>query len=397
MAVKKYFVILGKWPALSAAELYQLEAVQPGTSELGQDFIVFEQSSIDVASLPSQCGGVVKSGEIIFPHKPKVKELQSFLTDQMKIEDKVYLGFSFYPASAKKQKRKELFALGIELKRYLKQRGFKVRLVESREGNLSSVIVAKNKLSSKNGVEFVYLQLDKKVYVGRTLAVQPFTKLSQRDYGRPSRDDKSGMLPPKLAQIMINLAGIDRSGKLLDPFCGSGTVLQEALLLGWRQVAGADREQRATSATQKNLTWLKGKFQLDNFSVKVVTADVRELIDHFPVEYFNAIVTEPFLGPPQMVPAKAKQVQKQLFALYLSAYKVFYHLLKKGGRVVMVWPVIFGSYLPLQDRVAALGFLKVEPLPPAWQNIYHLNKRGNLEYGRVGQKVKRELTIWQKS
>ena len=63
----------------------------------------------------------------------------------------------------------------------------------------------------------------------------------------------------------------------------------------------------------------------------------------------------------------------------------------------MVWPVIFGSYLPLQDRVAALGFTKVEPLPSAWQYIYHLNKRGNLEYGRVGQKVKRELTIWQKS
>ncbi len=393
----KYFVVLGKWPALSAAELYQLGAVQPGRSEAGQDFIVFEQGSVDINLLPSQCGGIVKSGEIIFSSRPQARELQSFLTEQMKIEEKVYLGFSFYPASTKKQKKKELFALGIELKRYLKQQGFKVRLVESREGNLSSVIVEKNKLTSRNGVEFVYLQLDKKVYVGRTLAVQPFAELGRRDYGRPARDDKSGMLPPKLAQIMVNLAGADRSGKLLDPFCGSGTVLQEALLLGWRQVAGADKEKQATSATKKNLTWLKGHFQLDDFSVKVVTADVRELVDHFPAEYFSAIVTEPFLGPPQIVRAEVKQIQKQLFALYLSAYKAFHQLLKAGGRVVMVWPVIFGSYLPLQDRVSALGFTKVEPLPPAWQNIYHLNKRGNLEYGRVGQKVKRELTIWQKS
>jgi len=397
MVAKKYFAILGKWPALSAAELYQLGAVQPGRSEVGQDFIVFEQGSIDINLLPSQCGGIVKSGEIIFSQRPQVKELQSFLTEQMKVEEKVYLGFSFYPAGAKKQKKKELFALGIELKRYLKQQGFKVRLVESREGNLSSVIVEKNKLTSKNGVEFIYLQLDKKVYVGRTLAVQPFAELGRRDYGRPLRDDKSGMLPPKLAQIMVNLAGADRSGKLLDPFCGSGTVLQEALLLGWRQVVGADKEKQATSATQKNLTWLKGKFQLDDFSVKVVTADVRELVDHFPAEYFSAVVTEPFLGPPQIARLEVKQIQKQLFALYLSAYKVFHQLLKAGGRVVMVWPVIFGSYLPLQDRVSALGFTKVEPLPPAWQNIYHLNKRGNLEYGRVGQKVKRELTIWQKS
>ncbi len=397
MAAKKYFVILGKWPALSAAELYQLGVVQSGRSEAGQDFIVFEQDSIDVSLLPSQCGGIIKSGEIIFSSRPQVKELQSFLTERMKIEDKVYLGFSFYPASAKKQKKKELFALGIELKRYLRQQGFKVRLVESREGNLSSVIVAKNKLTSKNGVEFVYLQLDKQIYVGRTLAVQPFADLSRRDYGRPARDNKSGMLPPKLAQIMVNLAGADRSGKLLDPFCGSGTVLQEALLLGWRQVVGADKERRAASATKKNLTWLKGKFQLDDFSVKVVTADIRELVNHLPAEYFSAIVTEPFLGPPRIARSDVKQIQKQLFTLYLSAYQVFYHLLKAGGKVVMVWPVIFGSYLPLQDRVAALGFTKVEPLPSAWQYIYHLNKRGNLEYGRVGQKVKRELTIWQKS
>ena len=60
-----------------------------------------------------------------------------------------------------------------------------------------------------------------KGFLGQTLVVQPFKVLSKRDFGRPARDDHSGMLPPKLAQIMINLArrNDDISTKtILDPF-----------------------------------------------------------------------------------------------------------------------------------------------------------------------------------
>jgi hypothetical protein len=38
------------------------------------------------------------------------------------------------------------------------------------------------------------------------MALQDFESYSKRDYGRPARDPRTGSLPPKLAQILINLA-----------------------------------------------------------------------------------------------------------------------------------------------------------------------------------------------
>ncbi len=397
MSIKKSFAIFGSWPALSAAELYHLNIISPSNSEVGQDFAVFE-SEINTTNLPLQCGGVVKSGEIIFDHRPTSQELASFLLDNMKMTDKIYLGFSSYPNTnkTKKQRKKELFSLGIELKRRLKEQGFKVRLVESRDANLSSVIVEKNKLTSQNGVEFVYLQIDQKTYVGRTLSVQPFNQLSQRDYGRPARDDKSGMLPPKLAQIMINLNGPDKSGVLLDPFCGSGTILQEALLLGWQKVVGTDKSDKAISDTKHNINWLIKTFDIDGVEIKIIKTDVRSLSNIFKPNYFSAVATEPFLGSPRLTRNQAATAKQQLFSLYLSAYKALGEVVKSGGKVVMVWPVIFGGYLPLAPKITKMGFRLVKPIPSSWEKIYNLNKRGNLEYGRVGQKIKREITIWQK-
>lgn len=70
-----------------------------------------------------------------------------------------------------------------------------------------------------------------------------------RDYGRPARDARVGMLPPKLAQIMLNLSVKDeKSGTVLDPFCGTGVLLQEAALAGFDFI-GSDIEPRMVEMT----------------------------------------------------------------------------------------------------------------------------------------------------
>ena len=76
--------------------------------------------------------------------------------------------------------------------------------------------------------------------------VQNISAYAMRDQKRPKRDAFVGMLPPKLAQIMINLALGDQEPKdklLLDPFCGTGVLLQEALLMGLK-VYGTDLSQK---------------------------------------------------------------------------------------------------------------------------------------------------------
>lgn len=66
--------------------------------------------------------------------------------------------------------------------------------------------------------------------------------------------------PPKVAQMMINLAGPDRHKILLDPFCGSGTILQEAALLNFQKIYGSDQNSQAVKDSQVNLDWLRKNF-----------------------------------------------------------------------------------------------------------------------------------------
>ena len=122
-----------------------------------------------------------------------------------------------------------------------------------RSPTLSSVVVEQNKLTTAQGAEIVIVQFDKKLFLGKTIAVQPFKELSFRDYGRPARDDYSGMLPPKLAQIMLNLSGAKPADTILDPFCGSGTILTEAMLMGYQDLVGSDVSSKAIEDTGKNI------------------------------------------------------------------------------------------------------------------------------------------------
>jgi 2-polyprenyl-3-methyl-5-hydroxy-6-metoxy-1,4-benzoquinol methylase len=100
--------------------------------------------------------------------------------------------------------------------------------------------------------------------------VQDIEAYGARDQARPARDARVGMLPPKLAQTIINLAAgrpetrmdkhwdsADGLGRfmVLDPFCGTGVILQEALLMGY-SVYGSDIEPRMAEYTKKNLQWL---------------------------------------------------------------------------------------------------------------------------------------------
>lgn len=62
--------------------------------------------------------------------------------------------------------------------------------------------------------------------------------------------DRPGALRPTLAAAMISLAGRP-SGVLLDPCCGSGTILAEAAAAGWT-ARGIDLDPEAAEAARKN-------------------------------------------------------------------------------------------------------------------------------------------------
>ena len=112
--------------------------------------------------------------------------------------------------------------------------------------------------------------IDGAVFV--TKAIQPIESLGERDFGRPYRDAKSGMLPPKLAMMMINLAGQSLGATILDPFCGSGTILMEAATIGYTNLMGSDISPKAIDDTRQNFAWQGG-----SLPKKLFVADARKI------------------------------------------------------------------------------------------------------------------------
>ena len=111
----------------------------------------------------------------------------------------------------------------------------------------------------------------------------------------------------------------------------------------------------------------------------------------------DTIVTEPYLGPIKIKNFKVKQVVRELSQLYIQAFKDFKKVLKKNGKVVIIFPVFQLKnkivYLYILDEIKKIGF-KIENLLP---KKIQTTERNSLIYSRPGQKVLREIFKFTKS
>ncbi|MFH1426241.1 MAG: methyltransferase domain-containing protein [Candidatus Kerfeldbacteria bacterium] len=331
-----YAFILGSHPDLSLAELNAVLPLPDGAPLTRSGTVAFYKTAdpLDADALMETLGGCIKIVEMagVFDEE----KLLDWLMNQVDRSTKFNYGFSLYPADRgikTKKHWKTLHKLGLQLKKSFKEQEISVRFVESREVILSSVIVRKERLL-KNGVDIVLLKDNDGMRFGKTLATQPFGEFSRRDYGRPERDARSGMLPPKVARMMVNIAQPKKDSVVLDPFCGSGTIPQEALLLGYANVIGNDISEKAVEDTRKNLEWMK----LPEIPLHVSPAEelvMKSVLDPYSVD---RIVFEGYLGPPSPKEEHILKIKKELAALYTNAFPVLFDLLKEDGRVVAALP-----------------------------------------------------------
>lgn len=424
----KFFLILGHNPDLSILEFFSYikkSRIQFETPLLAQNNILILETkkNIDLKKISSDLGGLVKSGRIIQEYADiddiKPQDLVNLIGDINQTK-KFYFGFSNYVS----KKSKNLHDLGLKIKNILKTKNLRSRWVTSKEPILSAVIVKKNQLISNFGREFVIIEEkdNKKIYLGLTVAVQEFEEYSYRDYGRPCRDMKVGLLPPKLAKIMINLAGVDKNAAILDPFCGSGTIVQEAILLGYQKIIGSDLNQEMVKAAAANLNWLLSQKNISplmpsyaprpqtSIPYQLFNYDVRKISNFIPKNSINAVITEPYLGPIINQPETANKLKKtlaELSSLYLNAFAEFKKILKKDAVIVMIWPAFIKNLsvknesdqnhfqcLNILDQVEKMGFKNI--LPESAANLAKLTNRGSIIYFRPGQKVAREIFKYKK-
>ncbi len=403
----KYFFALGNNPTLSIAELCSVFALENHPRESRQIlndniFIIEVEDKINISELIKKIGGTIKIGiinyELSTANYEKIKNKIAESLDIDAIKGKFKFGISYYGNN-----KFNIKPLAMEIKKYLREQNISCRWVTSREPTLSSVVVEQNKLTSK-GAEIVLIQNDSQILIGQTLAVQPFKELSYRDYGRPARDDRSGMLPPKLAQIMINLAlspspcqGEGRGEVIiLDPFCGSGTILTEAMLMGYNNLIGSDNSKKAIEDTQKNIAWTKSKFPISNFQFQSYNKSAVELSKFIKLNSVDAIITEPYLGP-QRGKVNIDKTIRELEILYSQALAEFKKVLKNDGRVVMVWPIFMKHGTQNMEHITPnlSGLRIINPIPENLRDdkIIKLTDRNTIIYGRESQKIWREIVI----
>jgi len=352
-------------------------------------------AALDPQRLIRRLGGTVKIGAELGQDFSDEKLLQTMAEELKTVEGKINFGISICGSTSAKVDMDLIETWGKKLKKLLKDEGRSVRYVFKKETALSSATVANNGLDAR-GREFLVYKNKNTFSLAKTTAVQPFEEFSQRDFGRPGRDDVSGMLPPKLAMMLINISGASPHEVLLDPFCGSGTILSEALLLGFDNLMGSDISERAVEDTKKNIAWIQGiRPDTSRGNISILQSGVADLHKQITSQ-IGAVVTEPFLGPPLKGYESRDEViknTKPLIELYLNAFREFKKILQPRGTIVFIiprfqvkgqWINISGALLP---ELKKLGFTP-EPLLPN-----NFQPEPYLLYHRANQRVGRE--IWK--
>ena len=383
-----YIAILGRQPALGIAELERLYQDVSWHSSMSA---TFNTDSFSIERL----GGTQKAGRVIL-EMPRgdwrtisMKIVQHYTKAWAGYDGKITIGLSAYNFDISPR---DVQKTGLILKSKMKNLGVSLRLVPNTDIALNTATSHHNKLGlSDNKVELLIVRNQNgKIIVAESTGSQNIRALAARDQGRPKRDAFVGMLPPKLAQIMINLSG-NPDGRILDPFCGTGVILQEAALLG-HDVYGTDLAEKMISFTQTNLEWLRDKYNL-SFGAELNDGDATSTTWKSPIA---AVVAETYLGQPFSAPpspSKLTEVRGNCNHIITQFLKNIGTQIEPGTPVciaVPAWKDTYGDFthLPLIQKVEDLGYSEVR---------FSTINNEQLLYYREDQVVARELLVLLKN
>lgn len=392
---------MGRQPEFGLAELeslYGAEHVRPiGNAAL----LDIPAEDINFKRL----GGTIKTARVLTSlpttaWEEVAKYLKETIPDHLEHvpEGKFTLGLSVYnlPVGIK-----VLTRTALEIKKLIRETGRPVRIVPNKELELNSAQVLHNNLTRRGAWELLLVKNGTETIIAQTLFVQDIEAYGARDQARPHRDARVGMLPPKLAQTLINLAAGPLEQKpeiaerrhrarILDPFCGTGVVLQEAMLMGY-SVIGTDIEPRMVDYSQRNLQWLVSK------NPSVETQAVLEVGDACNYQWpgFTAVASEIFLGRPLArlpVEAELKKIISDANTITKKFLKNLSGQMKTGQRAclaVPAWQIESGKFksLPVIDHLTDMGYNYVD---------FKTVRRDQLIYYRPDQTVARQLVILEK-
>lgn len=387
--------ILGKNWKLSLAELLSFMKTRGRKFrivDLSGSFIVADAGELLGSEIISDLGGTLKVGRVtaVIPAKSvedafikgrkdvqaEIKSLLSSnnVTDAIftKPSGKYVFGVSIYPENRRFLRSSRILQrfIGSYFKKELVLGGAKAKFMGTPRGRepaqLTNVEVLKKSLIEKSAEVLFCIGRDG-AFLSRTTAVHNPFEFQKRDVQRPVQR-RIFSIPPRVARIMVNLASCLPGRTLLDPFCGVGTILQEAMLAG-AQVVGIDKDRWCVEASAKNLEWLQREYSLGTVKCRVIVGDARGLTQEVGEGSIDCIATEPALGPAlRDIPTEsyAMRIISSLEPLYDDFLREAYKALKTRGKAVFVTPYIRtrrGAFqsLNIRQKAVSIGFRTALP------------------------------------
>lgn len=418
-----YIAILGRLPELSIAEL-ESRFGSNAVDWFSKTFIVSHTGTAtietDTVSI-EQLGGTTKAGRVVLdlPKSDWRRVSETIVKEYSKSwstsEGKITLGISAY--NFDKVSSREVQRIGILIKQNLKKHTVSLRVIPNTEPSLNTATSHHNKLGlSPNKIELLIVRGDSgRIIVAESTGAQNITALAARDQARPKRDAFVGMLPPKLALMMVNLAAGARqeslststTPRLLDAFCGTGVILQEAALLGY-DTYGTDLSDKMIDYTRGNLEWLQKTrhlaFKLTSHQGDAMTTKWQQPID--------LVVSETYLGQPfNTFPGydKIEQIRRNCSHILSDFLANLAPQIKSGTPVCIATPVWFEEdgrmigpppihtphYRPGNYELSEFSEILKDA---GYTQVTFKNVRPkDLIYYRSGQVVGRELIIMTKT
>lgn len=387
--------ILGREFRLSLAEIRNLfqEGVFEHVNE--QLAIVSSIEETKVRDLFPYMGGIIKVVKIL----DDVRDVTDFMTvskqylEQVERTNKVPFAIAGYG------ERIDMFKEGLRIKKFLKSCSDKsFRLVNKDPKNINSAVYKKERLAESE-TECNYISIAGHRYFGITIAYQDVDAYTERDMEK-TRDMGVGMLPPKLAQIMINLWGkVEKSPAIYDPFCWLGTILIEAANMGYTEIFGSDIAREMIDVTKKSIADFTAKKNLKIESL-IFEADASKIASRLPDRLdirTTSIVTEWYLGDVLNARTVSDERIREQWRKLARIYDGFFRDLRTIGflgDIVISFPFweLRGKNIFFEDITLIIDRYRFTRQPLLDDSIlFHPTPRGSLLYKRPNQTVGREI------
>ena len=406
------FIKLGSNRNLSKAELSQILdslKIEQVKYQDWKDYLLLslgKNTQKKLVKKLEKTGSIIKFGNLEF--KVGVSEKKELNDNLVKIIDDIFVKYL-----SKRQRQLKLSLnirtddetqkseLSKEMRKIIRnisqEKRFPVKVLPTKKiaYELTPFDYNKENLPSR-GIELNLFVIKSKIYFGPTRWVtNPFKDIKQ-DEERPVRFFTHGT-SIKLSRTLVTLANIPFDGIMLDPFCGTGTILIEGLKQGLK-VIGVDKDQKCVRSSKTNLHHFSEKYpsrEKMKEKWRIHLQDSRKLTDAVKKKV-DGVVTEPFLGPffkrlPQI--EEAHFIMKNLERLYTRVLAECKSLLKDGARILFIipeykYPLKRSVYPNIKSICEKVGLTSLE-------ECKFFNIKFPIEIGRKHNVIARRLFIFE--